>query len=403
MNTGALLALCCLGSCLPLPASDWPQWRGPTGMGSSDEKGLPTSWGGAANDHVRWSSPLPASDPSQSSPIVWGDRVFVTTALNAPVEHHVVCYDAATGQRRWDTLVPPGPWLLSDLRGGYACATPATDGTLVFALFGSAVLAALDADGHIVWHRDIEPRTFDVAIASSPLVYKDMVILLCDQTTQHSFIIAFDAKTGATRWEQKRPEVGFNHSTPLLTTVAGRPQLLVSASNALQGLDPDTGHLLWWCASKGDVSTPVCASGLVYSDEGRGSPGICVDPTGSGDVTATHVKWTLHLGINGMNSPLIVGDYLYRFSTTLHCFRLATGDEIWSQRLAGDFNPSPISTADGLIYYASSGRSWVIRAGPAYDLVASSDLGDPSSCSPAVAGGRLFLKGAKKLYCIASP
>ena len=201
MNTGALLALCCLGSCLPLPASDWPQWRGPTGMGSSDEKGLPTSWGGAANDHVRWSSPLPASDPSQSSPIVWGDRVFVTTALNAPVEHHVVCYDAATGQRRWDTLVPPGPWLLSDLRGGYACATPATDGTLVFALFGSAVLAALDADGHIVWHRDIEPRPFDVAIASSPIIYKDMVILLCDQTTQHSFIIAFDAKTGDVKWK----------------------------------------------------------------------------------------------------------------------------------------------------------------------------------------------------------
>ncbi len=387
-----------------LTASEWPQWRGPTGMGLSEERDLPTTWGGAENIAVRWKSPLPHADASQSSPIVWGDRVFVTTALNRPVEHHVTCYRVSDGERLWDTLVPPGPWLLSDLRGGYACATPATDGERVYVQFGSAVLVALDFAGNIQWRREIEPHAFDVAIASSPLVHQGKVILLCDQTDKKSFIAAFDAKTGVTAWQQPRPDAGFNHSTPLLTTIDGKPGskplLLVSASHALQGLDPADGSVLWWCRSKGDVSTPVRAGNLVYTDEGRGGPGICVDLTGMGDVSATHRKWTIANGTNGMDSPIIVGDFLYRTSVALRCYRLATGEEVWSQRLGGDFPASPIATADGLIYYASAGKSWVIRAGPTFELVGSSDLGDASSCSPAVAHGCIFLKGATTLFCI---
>lgn len=383
-----------------LAASEWPQWRGPSGMGLSDERDLPTTWGGTENAAVRWKSPLPHADASQSSPIVWGDRVFVTTALNRPVEHHVTCYRASDGERLWDTLVPPGPWTLTDLRGGYACATPATDGERVYALFGSAVLVAIDFAGRLAWRHEIEPHAFDVAIASSPLVYHGQVILLCDQTEKKSFIAAFDAKTGMTAWQRPRPEAGFNHSTPLITTVGGRPLMLVSASHALQGLDPADGSVVWWCRSKGDVSTPVCAGNLVYVDEGRGGPGICVDPTGQGDVSATHRKWTITNGTNGMDSPIIVGDFLYRTSVALRCYRLGTGEEVWSQRLGGDFPASPVSTADGLIYYASAGKSWVIRAGANFELVGSSDLGDASSCSPAVAHGCIFLKGATSLFCI---
>lgn len=383
-----------------LSAADWPQWRGPTGMGHSPERNLPTTWGGAERTLVRWSSPLPKADVSQSSPIVWGDRVFVTTALNRPVEHHVTCHRADDGERLWDTTVEPGPWLLKDLRGGYACATPATDGERVYALFGSAVLVALDLTGKVVWRRDITPHAFDVAIASSPIIHQGKVILLCDQTDRKSFIAAFDARTGMTAWEQKRPDAGFNHSTPLLTTVDGKPLLLVSASHALQGLDPADGSVLWWCASKGDVSTPVCVGNLAYTDEGRGGPGICVDITGRGDVSATHRKWTIKNGTNGMDSPIIVGDFLYRISSALRCYRLATGEEVWSQRLGGDFSPSPFATADGLIYYASAGKSWVIRAGATFDLVATNDLGDPSPCSAAVTNGRIFLKGNTTLFCI---
>lgn len=347
-----------------------------------------------------WKAALPASDVSQSSPIVCMDRVFAVTAKNKPLEHHVSCYRAATGEKLWTTLVDPGPWLLTDLRGGYACATPCTDGERVYAVFGSSVIVALDYDGKILWRKNIEPRNFDVAISSSPQVYKDTVLLLCDQNNKASFLIAYDAKTGETRWSVKRPEAGFNHSTPLLAKVGDIDVLLVPAAHALQGIDPNNGSVLWWALGKGDVCTPVMAGTLVYSDDGRGGAGLCVDTTGSGDVTKTHVKWTLKGRTNGMNSPLIVGEHLYRLSSSVRCFKLATGEEVWAERLGGDFNPSPISTADGLIYYASAGPSWVFRAGEKFELLGKSDLGEPSSCSPAVANGRLYLKGGKSLFCI---
>lgn len=383
--------------------ADWHQWRGPTGMGHSSERGLPTTWGGPEKANVRWSASLPEGDPTQSSPIVWGDRVIVTTARNKPPEHRVTCYRTTDGQRLWSTEVPLGPWILNDLRGGYACATPTTDGERIYALFGSAVLVALDLDGKPVWRREIEPRAFDVAIASSPIVYNGTVILLCDQTGGKSFITGLDAKTGENRWTQQRPTAGFNHSTPLLTEVAGKPLLLVSASNAFQGLDPTDGSVRWSCPSKGDVTTPVVSGTLAYTDEGRGGPGILVDITGQGDVGTTHVKWTIKQGTNGMDSPIIVEGRLYRTSVALRCYDLASGKELWSERLGGDFPPSPVATADGLIYYASGGKSWVLRAGPAFELVGKSDLGDGGHASPAVADGRLFLKGNTTLFCIGKP
>lgn len=384
-------------------AQHWPQWRGPTGMGHSPAKDLPTTWGGRENTNVRWSMPLPEGDPTQSSPIVWDERVIVMTARNKPPEHRVTCWRTTDGMQLWSTEIEPGPWLLKDFRGGYACATPATDGERIYALFGSSVLVALDLDGKVAWRRDITPFEFDVAIASSPVVHDGTVILLCDQNGGKSFIAGYDAKTGEPRWTQQRPKAGFNHSTPLLTSVAGRPLLLISASNAFQGLDPATGEVRWWCASKGDVTTPVVHGTLAYTDEGRGGPGILVDITGQGDVGASHLKWTIRQGTNGMDSPIIVDGRLYRTSLALRCYDLATGKELWSERLGGDFPPSPVATADGLIYYASGGKSWVLRAGATFDLVGKSDLGDGGHASPAIAGGRLFLKGNTRLFCIGKP
>lgn len=392
---------CLLMTAFSSLASDWPQWRGPGGQGHSEDKDLPTTWGGADNANVLWKAPLPKADSSQSSPIVWRERVFAMTALNKPaVEHHVTCLQKSDGKQLWDTLVPPGPWLLTDLRGGYCCSTPATDGERVYCVWGSAVVVALDFDGKIVWRKELNPRAFDVAISASPILYKDTVILLCDMNEKKSYLIAYDAKTGETRWEAKRPGAGFNHSTPLVAEINGKKQLMIASSNALQGADPENGAILWWCAAKGDVSTPVFGNGLVYSDEGRGNPGVCVDPTGSGEVTKTHVKWTQKGGTNGFNSPLIVGENLYRISSNLRCWKMASGEELYSERLGGDFNPSPISTADGLIYYASSGMSWVLKAGPKFELLGKSDLGDPSSCSAAVSDGKIFLKGNKFLFCV---
>jgi outer membrane protein assembly factor BamB len=393
-------------------------------MGQSDEKGLPLTWGGKQGENVLWKAPLFPSDKvrrdqNQSSPIVWRDHVFVTlsywpegTAEKDYPEHHVVCFDAATGTRRWDTQVMPGPWKLTDLRGGYTAPTPATDGRLVYVIFGSAVVAAVDFQGKLAWRRDITPHFFDVAWGASPVLHKDTVLVLCDQLKdkKSSSLLALDAATGEVRWEKKRPGADWTHSTPALARVGGRLQLLVAGANGPQGLDPETGEPIWWVQLPqrvGDTVTPVYHEGLVYMDSGRGGGlggrGLAVDATGQGDVTKTHVRWTIPGVPEGFSSPLVVGSHLYRLHApgVLGCWSWADGSKVYAERLEGiDTAVSPIATADGLIYCASAGKSYVIRAGATAEIVARNDLGDSSRASPAVAQGRIYLRGGRYLWCI---
>lgn len=409
-----LLAISIPGSA---QAGDWPGWRGPTGMGQTDETNLPLTWGGKDNVNVLWKVPLAGQeakagqDQNQSSPIVSGGRVFVTASYwpggkpdpKAYPEHHLVCYRATDGHQLWDAKIDPGPWLLSDLRGGYTAPTPAADAERVYVVFGSAVIAAVDRDGTVVWRKEIRPYKFDVALAASPVLFGETVLLVCDQLDGQSRIVAFDRKTDDVKWEEKRPKVGFAHSTPVLAKIGGATQLLVSASNALQGLDPTSGKVLWWCAAKGDTVSPVLAGGVVYCDSGRGGPGLAVDPTGTGDVTKTHVNWTLAQVPEGFSSPVAVGEHLYRMNAPeiLKCVNLATGTVVFAERLAGvSTSSSPIATADGRVYLASAGKSYVLKAGPKLEVLAVNDLGDGSHASAAVADGRLYLKGRRWLFCI---
>ena len=193
----------------------------------------------------------------------------------------------------------------------------------------------------------------------------------------------------------------------------GRPQLLVAGATALEGVDPTTGETLWSATSGdakpariGDTLSPVLAGGFVYVDSGRGGTGIAVDPTGAGDVTETHVKWkALKVPDGSIGSPVAVGDYLYRLQSpdVLHCYRLADGKVLFAERLSGaSAVPSTVATADGRVYFASGGKSFVIQAGPKPDVLGTGDLGDPSHASPAVADGRLYIKGGRNLYCVAA-
>lgn len=391
----------------------WPCWRGPTGQGITDEKDLPTTWGGKDSHNVLWKAPLPGGaavqrDHNQSSPIVWKDRVFLSMAYwpegvptSEYAEHHVACYRTRDGKQLWDTVVAPGPWKLRDLRGGYAAPTPCTDGERVYALFGSSVLAAVDAaNGKLVWRAEIAPFAWDVCIGTSPILYKDTVLVLADGTQPKlSRLIAFDRKTGAVRWERKRPTANFSHSTPLLIEVEGQAQLIVAASGALQALDPSDGAVIWQVAHKGDVPTPVFGAGLLYSEDGRGGPGIAVTP----GATAGQVRWKTKAIPEGYSSPILAGDHLYRAHNpgVLKCFRL-DGELIYSERLPGGVESaaSPIRTPEGNLYFAGGGKSVVVPAGPTFRSTAVNDLGDPSRASPAVAAGRLYLKGSRFLWCI---
>ncbi len=398
-------------------AEDWPGWRGPTGQGISNERTLPIRWGGKEHQNVRWRAFLPGAreeakqDQNQSSPIVSRGRVFLTASYwpagidsTQFPEHHVVCFRARDGEQLWDTKIAHGPWSrASDLRGGYTAPTPTSDGERLYVLFGSSVLAALDLEGKLLWRKEITPYKFDVALGASPVLYQDSVLVQCDQVEKSSRLLAFDRKTGQLQWEKKRPNVDFSHSTPVLAAVKGQTQLLVAASNALQGIDPRNGDVLWWCAARGDTVSPVLGDGLVYLDSGRGGEGVAVDPTGRGDVTRTHRRWQLRRVPEGFSSPVIVGGYLYRLCNpeTLRCWKLTDGAEVFQERLPGvSTASSPFTTPEGRIYFASAGKSYVVKAGAKLDVLAVNDLADGSQASPAVAEGCIFLKGRKQLYCI---
>ena len=335
-----------------------------------------------------------------------GDRVFVTSAVNSPVEHHVLCFQVSDGKLLWDTSVPPGPWLLKDLRGGYGAPTPATDGKSVFVVFGSAVIASLDFDGELVWRKELEKYAFDVALGSSPVLHGDTVILDCDQTGKTSSFIGFDKAAGTIKWEEKRPQANFAHSTPVLANVKGKAQLLVSASGAVQGLDPATGKIIWWCAAPGDASSPAFNGSLVFADSGRGGRAVCVDPTGEGDVTKTHVLWkhpTKHT--DHIVSPLVVGDrmLLIKCGGIATCFNIAKGDQIYGPgriENTGDYFASPIY-GDGKIFIAGeNGNIVVLRDAPQLDILAVNDMGDPILGTPAIADGALFVRTRKSLLRI---
>ncbi len=399
LSVFAALACCVLTA----RAADWPQFRGPSGLGYTEERDLPLTWNAKTGENIAWQAELPKSDNGYSSPIVCGDRVVITCVRNEPLEHKVFCFAKSDGKLLWSASVTPGPLLLRDLRGGYGAPTPCCDGKRIFAVFGSAVIAALDLNGKELWRKELANYAFDVALGSSPVLFRDTVILDCDQTGKTSTIVAFDAATGEIRWEAKRPDTGFAHSTPVIVAVDGKPQMLVSATSAIQGLDPASGKVLWSCAAQGDASSPSFSRNLVFSDSGRGGKAVCVDCTGSGNVTQTHLKWKIPQIPEGLSSAVIANDSVWRTHSPeiLKCFRLATGDLIFSERLPGVSTwASPFATPDGRIYFASAGKSYVVKATDKLEILATNELGEENRASAAVSDGRIYLRGDKHLTCI---
>ena len=405
-------------------AENWPMFRGPGGQGHTRETDLPVTWGGADKANVRWTAPLVGE--GHASPIVWDDRVFVSTvAWDSTVpdrkkvipDHHLLCWRASDGRRLWDTQIPPGRWLRDDFRsgpgGGYAGPTPATDGKLVFCAFGSSVIAAVDFEGKIVWRHEIEPHTFDVTLGSSPILYRDTVILLCAMAKpEDSRLVAFAKATGKIAWQTPLPTTGFGHGTPIIINAGGTDQLIVVASgmvkapDAFQSFDPAGGKRLWWCSGGGDAASPVYGAGVVYADNGRGGPGVAVDPTGRGDVSETHVKWQSRAAIAVVSSPIIVGEHLYRLhGRYVRCVRADTGEQVYSRELDGPISPwaSPIADGRGYLYFATAGKTFVVKSGPEFELLAANDLGDPNPASAAASNGRLFLVGTKNIFCVGAP
>jgi outer membrane protein assembly factor BamB len=408
-------------------AGDWPGWRGPTGLGYCDEKDLPLTWDARKGTGILWKARLHAgepqgnaSSPGHSCPIVWRDRVFITIEVwpagrtfrdKVIAEHHILCYRASDGKQLWDTRVPDGRCRVNNPWHGYATPTPVTDGAHVFALFGSSVVACVDVEGKLLWREELPRGPRDDAHGgecSSPILFEDSVIVMGHQTPG---LRALDKKTGKLKWQQKSPDRN-GMATPALLRIADRTQLIHYAGG-VQGLDPATGELLWFCRVSTDWASPVFGAGLLYADAGTktyspygSGTGAAIDPTGKGDVTKTHVKWRTKVPEAEGASAIIVGPHLYRVSNpgVLRCWQVDTGQLVYEERLQGIATmASPIASADDRIYFACASKSYVVKAGPRPEVLGSGELYDGhdyQTPTPAVSEGRLFIKGKTHLWCI---
>ncbi len=403
-------------------AGNWPCWRGPTGMGHTDEKDLPLHWDGKTKENLLWKAPLDGI--GNSSPIVWGDRVFVTVSRkqtnkeqDAKIipEHWVTCFQT-DGKERWRTPVAAGPYPRG--YGIYAVPTPVTDGQLVFCYFSSGVMAALDFEGKIVWRSELAgelPKNYD-GLIGSPLLFEDTVIRVVnvDQNGGNGAVQALEKSTGKVKWEKKLAKSGSANASPLLLPVKGKLQLIVASGNVLEGLNPADGTTIWSFRRRIGDLTQVYGSGLIFT-EAPGGPGLAIDPTGRGDITKTHEKWKIDKTPSSYAyaSPGICDDYIYRVAKpgALSCWRLSTGELVYTERLDGLTNlASPVVTADGRVYFLSSATSYVIKAGPKLDVLATNNLGGyngNNGPSPAIANGRIYVRDAAPasadgafLYCI---
>ena len=392
-------------------AGNWPGFRGPTGMGTTDEKDLPLKWDGKSGEGILWKAPLKGTT-GHSSPVVWDDRVFITTAARQNreqeekkevPEHHLACYQAADGKLLWRTPIPQGKEPMG--YAIYAVPTPVTDGKAVYCWFGSAAVAAVDFEGKLLWrHGRPGPFVLNPGICQSPVLYGDTVILSVDQARGQGYIQALDKKTGEVKWEQKRPKTGSCNTTPVLLDLKGKLQMIAACENHVEGADPATGEVLWWCKARAFGESPVAAAGMVIVDKGGNEWAMAVDPTGQGDVEKTHVKWRAEKSPGDYSSPVVCGEFIYKAAMEgeVLCRKLDTGEEVFRDKLDKVSKlASPIATADGRVYFASTGTSYVLKAGPKLEIIGGGSLGGwGNGSSPAVSNGRIFVRDNEFLWCI---
>jgi outer membrane protein assembly factor BamB len=385
-------------------AEDWPQFRGPTGQGHSAERGLPLDWSESRN--VLWKTPVPGR--GWSSPVVAGGRVWLTTAVKANgASLRAVAYDVDTGREAVNVEVFRLRYAeLLNAKNSHASPTPVVDGDRVFVHFGAEGTAALSTSGEIIWKTRL-PYQSQHGNGGSPILYGDLLILSCDGSDQ-AYVVALDKRTGKVRWKTwRRQPWDQAYTTPLLIRVGEQDQIVSVGAYRAGAYDPQTGKEIWrvsYADGFSNVPRPVYGHGLVYIATGFQQPTLlAVRPDGSGDVTKTHVAWTLRRAAPLTPSPLIVDEEIYVVNDggIASCLDAKTGETYWQQRLGGEYSASPVF-ADGRIYFLNEeGVATVIAPGKVFRRVATASLDGATLASIAVAGGSLFIRTDTHLYRLA--
>jgi outer membrane protein assembly factor BamB len=437
-----LLALT-LGS-VAVFAENWPNWRGPHGTGINDEHPLPTRWG--KDENIAWRAPLRGL--GVSGPIVWGNRVFLTSQLGMgelregrhptlvrgedtsaerplgegrelpsgssaeDVVFLVEAFDRADGHRLWEYRLPAeavdGELPPVHSKHNLASPSPVTDGAHVYAWFGTGQLVALDMDGKLAWERHLgkeyAPFVVSWGHASSPTLYQDTLFLLCDHDNE-SYLLALDKRTGKEIWKNDRGQGMRSYSTPFVVRGAERNELIVNSSKRVEAFDPTTGKLLWYTGESNRFPIPVPSydDGVLYMSRGyRSGPYMAVRPGGTGDVSSSHVLWRVPTGAPYVSSILYYQGLIYMANGAgiVTCVDGRTGERVWQERMDGIFSASPVA-GDGKVYLlAESGEMIVLAAGRKPEVLARSSVGERSLASPALADGQIFIRTDGHLFCV---
>jgi len=423
-------------------AQNWPQFRGPGATGVVESPGQPVKWDAAAAQNVRWKLAIPGL--AHSSPVVWGNKIFVTTAVNsakdetryglygdvAPVKNDpihtwkVYAIDKSKGTILWERTASSNiPKVKRHPKSTHADSTPVTDGKYLVVLFGSEGLYTYDLSGKLLWKQDLGvldsgwfyDADYQWEHGSSPIIYKNLVIIQAD-VQKNSFIAAYDLKTGKLQWKTPREEIP-SWGTPTVYEGKTRAELITSGPKAIRGYDPITGKELWKLGPMSEITTPTpfAAHDLIYVTSGYSpiQPIYAIRPGANGDISLKDGKesnefiaWSKQRGGPYMPTPIVYGDLLYTCSNqgVLVAYNAKTGERVYQERLGGTgaaFTASPVAS-DGKIYLASEdGDVFVVKAGPKYELLSKNPVGEVMMATPAISDGVVIVRTVSHLYAFA--
>ena len=415
MDRPALLLTIMSLVCSPLNAADWPQFRGPGGQGHSDATNLPLTW--SETENVVWK--VPVAGLGWSSPSIQGDQIWLTTAIDDGKSLHAIALDRATGKTIHDVVVfelaDPGA---VHSKNSHASPTPLIEDDRVYIHFGAHGTACLKTDGSVVWKTQELKHNHRHGPGGSPVIYQNLLILNCDGSDLQ-YVVALDKNTGKEVWKKKREHIGEDrisgkssvpmaYTTPLLTEINGKIQLLSSGADSIVSYDPLTGDELWWFRYDGysNVPRPVVGKGHVFISSGYDRPEFfAVRVDGTGDVTESHLAWNMKKAAPLNPSPLLLGDELYLVSDNgiATCLDAVSGEQHWQERIGGNFSASP-TFADGRIYFLDEeGKTTVVAPGKKFEVLASNQLEGRTLASPAMVDSSIFLRTDTHLYRIEKP
>jgi outer membrane protein assembly factor BamB len=389
---GALLAQSPRGS-----AQEWTRFRGPNGSGLSAATSVPAEW---TEKDFNWRVELPG--PGHSQPVLWGERIFLTSAVDAGAERIVLCLRAKDGATEWTRKYRSSTFKKHE-RNSYASSSPAADEDRVYFVFSTSdayTLGAVGHDGKDAWTRDLGPYVSQHGCGASPIVIEDLVVLGNEQDGS-SFLVAVDRKTGETRWKTDRKTAEVAYGTPCVFQAKDGKRELIFSSHAhgLSSVDPATGALNWEAVvfDKRTVSSPVIAGGLIVGTCGSGGGGnfaVAVKPGGKGDVTSTHVAYKIQKSMPYVPTPIAKDDLLFLWADmgVVSCVEATTGKVLWQERVGGNYSGSPVCVGDRIYCMSEEGDVPVVAASREFKLIARNPLGEGSRSVPAVAGGRMYLR-----------